>query len=1372
MKQFPIKEISNPLQRHSVFQKEKELANSKEDKTIQDNTRPLHFMTKADMRVMNLLNDLLCEFSDEERNIINQDASITPKEPQKPLSKLNQWNNDGIELQNQPNSKPPQHANQPSKQKSSSKGLSIPEEFNASNDNLLKKINDTKQSFLQLTHKNPNSNTNNNKTVKAPPYQKKFSQIQNEMVPKKSFPTQTFIRHHYNKRPLIINSIEEDITEKAKAQTSIDEHIDLLKSSIQFKNDFVNNDNNNKPISYRNNKATKDQKNIKKSLLQNKTNIYDSLSITGQSEIKSIQSQLKQTIIGDKSQEGFMLKEIEHKVFLNDKEDEEEEKVNANRNNRYRVLTRKGFVYDSYDDDESRDENNIEGRYFIHPTLVLLYLLDMLLFFESVYFIVYLPLFFAVSHNIDFKNNYFEYCVEMISEVTYMLDILLHFFIAYYNFEEILITNLKLIIYHYLSTWFALDIIVSFPFILVFLILDDSKAITKYYDYSNKNQLCLLTLLHMGKIIKTTCSNKFTFSIKNWLMDFTSYQKWNKAYISICCLLLSLHCLTCIFIFIGQTSYPNWIFSQNLESSSFNILYINSLYYIIATVFTIGYGDITVKNNSERMFNLILLLVGIVMYSWTLSSISTYIQTKDVKTLEYHGKVAILNEIRLQYRQMPLDLYEKITRYLKYKLLNEKKDKNVILDFLPIALRNNLVSEMYKDIIEGFAFFKTFKNTDFIVRVIMAFRPILVAKNDILVKKGDYIEEIIFVKRGNLTLEIPIFSSMKDNEEEGSMRNKTSKPLFNFSQMINTIKTRNDLIHFDFRNNNNISTSNNDDNVYSEINKEEEVQHARILEIRRNEHFGDILMFLNKRSPLRVKVKSKHAELFFLYKTDAVEISMSYPKIWRKIIKKSLYNMEQIDRLINKAKTIFFEAIKKDKQTLMKSQLIKKPNSISQQLTQRTNSLFGNIVNEGLIDQSLIKPRPLIIDANRKSKLMPDNNPRCLQLNPLQEMKNKNSSIANDTIIEHESETSEINHSRSDRTIKIDIQNKTKEYHNDNCNSYLKRHSLIPYSDELSESTNAKPLSTTPFKASDINLEIYPHEEFITLNNFNSIIINQVSNFINDIRLETSRDNVYHFNETLTSLIQFPPSLNIINQSHSHCRQCSFANLQLRNELSITYPKIYRNINELFNYNSNQSILFIDSLFSGCDLSFKNSLLYPLKKDNRENKKLIINNSKTNINPNHSVYLPQGKGEHKQFLKSTLSEKNSILKATKMFYGSNNRDMSNINQGAMNSLKGKERKISERNAARQLNTINEINTNSNSNKKPDLLNVISQNIEKNSQNMNNPVLFYSEFFKEVMNQQNKGLNENKNQEQQLLYDRLIETEKMIYNLSLSDCSNN
>ena len=47
-------------------------------------------------------------------------------------------------------------------------------------------------------------------------------------------------------------------------------------------------------------------------------------------------------------------------------------------------------------------------------------------------------------------------------------------------------------------------------------------------------------------------------------------------------------------------------------------------------------------------------------------------------------------------------------------------------------------------------------------------------------------------------------------------------------------------------------------------------------------------MILNEKSPVSIRVRAKKAELLFLQKTEATEISNLYPNIWKKIATKSL----------------------------------------------------------------------------------------------------------------------------------------------------------------------------------------------------------------------------------------------------------------------------------------------------------------------------------------------------------------------------------------------------------------------------------------------------------------------------------------------------
>ena len=47
----------------------------------------------------------------------------------------------------------------------------------------------------------------------------------------------------------------------------------------------------------------------------------------------------------------------------------------------------------------------------------------------------------------------------------------------------------------------------------------------------------------------------------------------------------------------------------------------------------------------------------------------------------------------------------------------------------------------------------------------------------------------------------------------------------------------------------------------------------KILDLRSNEHFGDVLMILNEKSPVTIKVKSKKAELSYFKYYELLKIT-------------------------------------------------------------------------------------------------------------------------------------------------------------------------------------------------------------------------------------------------------------------------------------------------------------------------------------------------------------------------------------------------------------------------------------------------------------------------------------------------------------------
>ena len=702
-----------------------------------------------------------------------------------------------------------------------------------------------------------------------------------------------------------------------KKKKIIDNKINSSSDDSESENDIhINDDIQNKFQSTIIKKNKNDKSNIKNTYIKNKmiekfNNICEgfkkSLSIYSNedNEIEGIQKKLKNSLSEIKNFKEDLEKNNNIINDINNKKEIQEIQFR-------RLIKKNNYVYDSLSDEEMIEETE-EGEFFINPNGIFLILFDMILFFFSIYAIIFSPIDFAFTidkiPNLLSKSSIMDFTIDFF----FFIDLFIGFFTAYYNFDEQLITNNRLIIKNYLKGWFFINLISGIPLNSIFKIMDYYKknnSIVHSFTNDKWKILQLFQLFRLLKLFKSFTYNSFIQLIHRKIKRIDDLLlKWFILYMSLFLFFVSVHLLSCIFIFLSQLDFPNWISVNQLQFQKNKIdIYITSLYYICATVFTIGYGDIISISLYERIFNLILLVVGIIIYSFFVSALSNYVQNVDSKVLEYRNKIEILQNIKVNYEEMPQELFNKISQFLLYNFYNKKKDKHEIIDNLPLSLRNKLIKEMYKDIINNFIFFKNFNNTDFIIKVVLSLKPIQVHKNEKLVNEGDYIEEIIFVKKGKLSLEIPIPVIInKETIKKIQIRRNTQASLkYNLTKNIIPFENLSNSI---IPNVIDIPTEKEkkQDNFFQKFENEiiPQKQYIKIIEIRKNEHFGDILMFLNKKSPLRVRVKSQICELFLLKKTEAVDISMNFPKIWRKIIKKSLFNMEQIERLINKTLRLF-----------------------------------------------------------------------------------------------------------------------------------------------------------------------------------------------------------------------------------------------------------------------------------------------------------------------------------------------------------------------------------------------------------------------------------------------------------------------------------
>ena len=112
--------------------------------------------------------------------------------------------------------------------------------------------------------------------------------------------------------------------------------------------------------------------------------------------------------------------------------------------------------------------------------------------------------------------------------------------------------------------------------------------------------------------------------MNKFLNKINFFYDWKDVLSYIIIILCALHIASCYFIFLGNNLYPGW-FAKGLQSESSMDIYIASIYYVVTTLTTVGYGDIIVVSKYQRLFQIVLLIVGTLSYSWLLTYISNYL---------------------------------------------------------------------------------------------------------------------------------------------------------------------------------------------------------------------------------------------------------------------------------------------------------------------------------------------------------------------------------------------------------------------------------------------------------------------------------------------------------------------------------------------------------------------------------------------------------------------------------------------------------------------------------------------------------------------------------------------------------------------------
>ena len=70
-----------------------------------------------------------------------------------------------------------------------------------------------------------------------------------------------------------------------------------------------------------------------------------------------------------------------------------------------------------------------------------------------------------------------------------------------------------------------------------------------------------------------------------------------------------------------------WIFEYK-DTSTFD-KYVVSVYFVVTTTATVGYGDVSPETSSERIFCILLMIVGVTSFTFVSGALSSIMQNRD-----------------------------------------------------------------------------------------------------------------------------------------------------------------------------------------------------------------------------------------------------------------------------------------------------------------------------------------------------------------------------------------------------------------------------------------------------------------------------------------------------------------------------------------------------------------------------------------------------------------------------------------------------------------------------------------------------------------------------------------------------------------------
>lgn len=328
----------------------------------------------------------------------------------------------------------------------------------------------------------------------------------------------------------------------------------------------------------------------------------------------------------------------------------------------------------------------------IHPNNKVKIFINFLVLIAHIFEFFYIPFHFSFGEFLNDKSLFF---FQMFIFTLIFFDILITLSSGYYD-KGLLKLSRHDIKANYFKNHFWSDFTTLLPLIIIELL--SSLLFTWNLGYLKSLQfLFLIRMKNLDKMMRKNCE-RFAFTdIGNNIINIIKMSIW---------VFFLAHFFACLMNLLSNLEEESSnrftdIISEN-NTLTLPLEYLSILYWVLATMLTIGYGDLTVKTKEEKILNIITMIFTCCMFMTVMNKIGEIIDDFKKRAEFLNEKIACVNQY-LDQKTGNFNLKLRVKKYLEYVFGENQRlivEGQEIVSNLSNSLKMEIFQVMNSEIIE------------------------------------------------------------------------------------------------------------------------------------------------------------------------------------------------------------------------------------------------------------------------------------------------------------------------------------------------------------------------------------------------------------------------------------------------------------------------------------------------------------------------------------------------------------------------------------------------------------------------------------------------------------------------------------------------